>query len=45
VVEVVLPGSGVAALAQELAGKAIAKVYELDVLRWPRTRPTRTCMR
>jgi len=30
VVEVVLPGSGVAALAQELAGKSVAKVYALE---------------
>jgi electron transfer flavoprotein alpha subunit len=29
-VEVVLPGSGVAALAQELAGKSVAKVYALE---------------
>jgi electron transfer flavoprotein alpha subunit len=29
-VEVVLPGSGVAALAQELAGKAVGKVYALE---------------
>jgi electron transfer flavoprotein alpha subunit len=29
-VEVVLPGSGIAALAQELAGKAVAKVYALE---------------
>ncbi len=29
-VEVVLPGSGVAALAQDLAGKAVAKVYALE---------------
>ncbi len=29
-VEVVLPGSGVAALVQELAGKAVVKVYALE---------------
>jgi electron transfer flavoprotein alpha subunit len=29
-VEVVVPGSGIAALAQELSGKAVAKVYALE---------------
>jgi electron transfer flavoprotein alpha subunit len=29
-VEVVLPGDGISALAQELAGKAVAKVYALE---------------
>src|SRR6201999_2850172 len=29
-VEVVLPGGGIGALAQELAGKAVAKVYALE---------------
>jgi len=28
--EVVLPGSGIAGLAQELAGKALGKVYALE---------------